>query len=138
MAQIAPAQQALPVLAHLRDGDTYTRLAAGFAVGTTTAWRYVREGVDLLAALADDVHAAVKRASRLAYTVLDGTLIPIDRPPRRAAVLGRAHQARAGMAGAFRWSRSSRWKIARRANQTRIMIPAGRRYSSASTVPTKE
>ncbi|SDL54087.1 hypothetical protein SAMN05421869_12716 [Nonomuraea jiangxiensis] len=35
--------------------------------------------MDLLAALADDVHAAVKRASRLAYTILDGTLIPIDR-----------------------------------------------------------
>lgn len=30
-------------------------------------------------ALADDVHAAVERASRLAHTLLDGTLIPIDR-----------------------------------------------------------
>ncbi len=73
------AQQALLVLAHLRNGDTYARLAAGFAVGTTTAWRYVREAVDLLADLADDVHAAVERASWLVYTILDGTLIPIDR-----------------------------------------------------------
>ncbi|MGV9771306.1 transposase family protein [Streptosporangium sp. NPDC003464] len=74
-----PAQQALLVLARLRIGDTYARLAAGFAVGTPTAWRYVREAADLLAALADDVHAAVGRASRPAYTILDGPLIPIDR-----------------------------------------------------------
>jgi hypothetical protein len=60
-------------------GDTYTRLAGGFAIGTTTARRYVREAVDLVAALADDVHTAARKASRLAYAVLDGTLIPIDR-----------------------------------------------------------
>jgi hypothetical protein len=77
--RLDPARQALLVLAHLRNGDTYARLAAGFAIGTTTAWRYIREAVDLLATLADDVHTAVKRASRLAYTILDGTLIPIDR-----------------------------------------------------------
>jgi hypothetical protein len=65
--------------AGLRTGDTYTRLAAGFAISTTTAWRYVRESVDLPATLADDVHAAAVRATRLAYTVLDGTLIPMDR-----------------------------------------------------------
>ncbi|ETK33066.1 transposase IS493 [Microbispora sp. ATCC PTA-5024] len=77
--RLNPGQQALLVLAHLRNGDTYARLAAGFAIGTTTAWRYVRESVDLLAALAVDVHAAVARAARLAYVILDGTLIPIDR-----------------------------------------------------------
>ncbi|GAA3073211.1 IS5 family transposase [Streptosporangium carneum] len=54
------------MLARLRNGDTYARLAAGFALGTSTAWRYVREAVDLLATLADDVTAAVLRACRLA------------------------------------------------------------------------
>ncbi|GAA3019210.1 hypothetical protein GCM10017559_49210 [Streptosporangium longisporum] len=73
------AQQALLVLGPLRNGGTYARLAAGFAVGTTTARRYVREAVDLLAGLADDVHAAVERASRPTCTISDGTLIPIDR-----------------------------------------------------------
>ncbi len=67
------------MLAHLRNGDTYTRLAAGFGVGTSTAWRYVREPVDLLAALADDVTTGIARAAALAYAILDGTLIPIDR-----------------------------------------------------------
>ncbi len=77
--RLDPAQQAPLVLAHLRNGDTYARLAAGFAIGTTTAWRHVRESVDPLAALADDVHAAVQRALRPAYAIVDGTLIPIDR-----------------------------------------------------------
>ncbi|GAT71534.1 transposase [Planomonospora sphaerica] len=59
---------------------TLVRLAGGFAIGTTTAWRYVREAVDLVAALADDVHTAARKASRLAYAILDGTLLLIDRP----------------------------------------------------------
>ena len=37
-------------LAHLRNCDTYTRLAAGFGIGVATAWRYVRQAVSLLAA----------------------------------------------------------------------------------------
>ncbi|GAA1553159.1 transposase family protein [Dactylosporangium maewongense] len=77
--RLEPGKQALLVLAHLRNGDTYARLAAGFAIGTSTAWRYVREGIDLLAGLGDDVAAAARRAARLAYGILDGTLIPIDR-----------------------------------------------------------
>lgn len=67
------------MLAHLRNGDTYARLAAGFHIGTSTAWRYVQEALDLLATLADDVHAAALRARQLAYAILDGTLIPINR-----------------------------------------------------------
>jgi hypothetical protein len=63
--RLQPGQQALLVLAHLRNGDTYARLAAGFTIGTSTAWRYVRD--DLLAALADDVTAAARHAARLAY-----------------------------------------------------------------------
>lgn len=44
-----PGRQALLVLAHSRNGDTPARLAGGFAVSVTTAWRYIREAVDLLA-----------------------------------------------------------------------------------------
>ncbi|MFY1672567.1 transposase family protein [Plantactinospora sp. WMMB334] len=72
-------RQALLALAHLRNGDTITRLASGFAVSVTTAWRYVREAIDLLAAHAEDLNTAVRRIGQLAYAILDGTLIPIDR-----------------------------------------------------------
>lgn len=44
-----------------------------------TVCRYLRKAVDLFAACADDLAAAMRQAARLACAVLDGTLIPIDR-----------------------------------------------------------
>lgn len=40
------------MLAHLRCDQAYAQLAAGFGVGTTTAYRYIAEAVDILASLA--------------------------------------------------------------------------------------
>ncbi|GAA0569502.1 hypothetical protein GCM10010172_62340 [Paractinoplanes ferrugineus] len=77
--RLEPGRQALLAPAHLRNGDTLTHLAAGFEIGVTTAWRYVREAIDLLAATADDLTTAMTRIRLLAYTILDGTLIPMDR-----------------------------------------------------------
>ena len=79
--KLNPGQQALLVLAYLRKGETFAELAAGFAVGTTTAWRYVEETVALLAARAPKLRQAVRAANKAgyAYVVLDGTLIPVDR-----------------------------------------------------------
>jgi hypothetical protein len=79
--KLNPARQALLVLAYLRKGDTFAELAAGFDVGTTTAWRYVNETVDLLAARAPKLRTAVRDAVKAgyAYVVLDGTLIAVDR-----------------------------------------------------------
>jgi hypothetical protein len=50
LAQAQPGRQALLVLAHLRKAETFASLAAGFGIGTATAWRYVTETVTLLAA----------------------------------------------------------------------------------------
>jgi hypothetical protein len=72
-------RQALLVLAYLRCGHTYAQLAAGFGIGTTTAYRYVTEAVELLAALAPSLADALRTASAKAYLILDGTLLPIDR-----------------------------------------------------------
>src|SRR5689334_8504906 len=79
--KLNPGQQALLVLVYLRKGETFAELAAGFAIGTTTAWRYVQETVDLLAARAPKLRQAVRAAIKAgyAYVVLDGTLIPVDR-----------------------------------------------------------
>jgi hypothetical protein len=65
--KLNPAQQALLVLAHLRKGETFAELAAGFEVGTTTAWRYVNETVALLAARAPKLRAAVRAAKKAGY-----------------------------------------------------------------------
>jgi hypothetical protein len=79
--KLNPGQQALLVLAYLRKGETFADLAAGFGVGTTTAWRYVNETIALLAARAPKLRKAVRDAKKAgwAYVVVDGTLIPIDR-----------------------------------------------------------
>lgn len=72
-------RQALLTVAHLRNGQPYAQLAAGFGIGTTTAYRYITEAVNLLAALAPTLTEAVRAASMKAYVILDGTLLPIDR-----------------------------------------------------------
>ena len=77
--RLDPGKQALLVLAHVRNGDTYTRLAAGFGIGVATVYRYIREALDLLAGTAPGLEQVVYRASRLLWVILDGTLIPIDR-----------------------------------------------------------
>src|SRR5437868_9098354 len=81
-----PGRQALLVLAYLRKGETFAEVAAGFGVGTSTAWRYVNETVALLAARAPKLRKAVRDAQKAghAYVVLDGTLIPVDRQAQEA------------------------------------------------------
>src|SRR6201987_1279094 len=72
--KLNPGRQALLVLAYLRKGDTSAGLAAGFAVGTTTAWRYVSETTTLLAARAPKLRTAVRDAVKAgyAYVIVDG------------------------------------------------------------------
>lgn len=72
-------QQALMLLAHLRKGETYQDLAVGFGIGTTTAYRYLREGLTVLAALAPTLAEAITAAASKAYVTLDGTLLRVDR-----------------------------------------------------------
>jgi len=79
--KLNPGQQALLVLVHLRKGEPFAQVAAGFGVGTATAWRYVTETVALLAARAPRLRQAVRAAKKAGYpyVVLDGTLIRTDR-----------------------------------------------------------
>ncbi len=77
--RLTPGRQALLALAHLRCGDTYAQLAAGFGIGIATAFRYIREAVDVLAALAPSLAKAMTTIRMKAFVILDGTLLPIDR-----------------------------------------------------------
>lgn len=92
-----PGQQALPVLVSLRKGETSAEVGAGFAVSTTTCWRFANETVELPASRAPKLRQALRTAKRqgLAYVVVDGTLIPkgfIDQ--RREAGVGEAVRQR--------------------------------------------
>ncbi|WP_189282546.1 transposase family protein, partial [Streptomyces atratus] len=77
--RLTAGRQALLALAHLRCGDTYARLAAGFGVGIATVYRYIREAVEVLAALAPTLAEAMHIARTKAFVILDGTLLPVDR-----------------------------------------------------------
>jgi hypothetical protein len=79
--KLGPGRQALLVLAYLRKGETFAELAAGFGVGSATAWRYVSETVGPAGRPIPEAApgAAGRRKAGHAYLVLDGTLIPIDR-----------------------------------------------------------
>jgi hypothetical protein len=77
--RLSAGRQALLALAHLRNGHPYAQLAAGFGIGTTTAYRYITEAVDLLAGLAPTLAEAARAASMKAFVLLDGTLLPMDR-----------------------------------------------------------
>jgi transposase len=50
--KLSAGRQALPVVAYLRKGETYADLACGFKIGTSTVYRYLREALTLLAAMA--------------------------------------------------------------------------------------
>jgi hypothetical protein len=75
--RLTVGRQALLVLAHLRSG--HAQLADGFGVGTTTAYRYINEAIEVLAALAPPFAGAMRTAVTRAFVILDGTLLPIDR-----------------------------------------------------------
>jgi hypothetical protein len=135
-------------LAHLRNRDTYTRLAYGFEVGVSTAWRYVREAVDLLAAAAGDLDTAMAKVRTLAYAILDGTLIPIDRVADQKPYYSGKHrrhavnvQVIADAAGRLIWASAvlpgsgSRGTVCTplKRHRCRPNSPAGR---TPSTVPT--
>ncbi|MGG7568812.1 transposase family protein [Streptomyces sirii] len=77
--RLPAARQALLALAHLRCGDTYAQLAAGFGVGIATVYRYIHEAIEVLAALAPTLTEAMKIIRTKAFVILDGTLLPIDR-----------------------------------------------------------
>jgi hypothetical protein len=75
--KLSVGRQALLVLAYLREGET--ELACGFEVGTSTVYRYVREAIELLAAMAPTLEQVIEVARRKAFVILDGSLLRIDR-----------------------------------------------------------
>ena len=79
--KLSAREQALLVLAHLRNGDTYARLATGFGVGLATAHRYVREAVAVLAGLGRSLTAALWALAWTAsnFALLDGTVVRTNR-----------------------------------------------------------
>jgi len=79
MAEAEPRPPSPAGAGHLRKNETYTDLACGFKIGTSTVYRYLREAIELLAALAPTHDQAIEVARGKAFVILDGTLLRIDR-----------------------------------------------------------
>jgi DDE superfamily endonuclease len=73
--------QALLILIWFRKQEDPTLLGIGFGVSRATAYRYLAEGITVLAARRPDLHEALQRAADdgWAFVILDGKLFDCDR-----------------------------------------------------------
>ena len=73
--------QALLVLVWFRKAEDTTVLGAGFGISRATAYRYLAEGISVLAARAPDLHEALQQVADdgWAFVILDGKLFDCDR-----------------------------------------------------------
>jgi hypothetical protein len=69
------------VLRWFLDATRVAQLATGNQISSSTAYRYLHEGIDVLAAVAPGLHGALlaARVAGHSHVHLDGTLIPTDR-----------------------------------------------------------
>ena len=74
-------RQAVLVLRWFLDGTRLTQLAADNDIGRSTAYRYLHEGIDALAAAAPGLRGALlaARVAGHAHVTVDGTLVRTDR-----------------------------------------------------------
>jgi hypothetical protein len=74
-------RQALLILRWFLDGTRLAQLAADNEIGRSTAYRYLHEGIDILAAAAPGLRGALlaARAAGHPHVTVDGTLVRTDR-----------------------------------------------------------
>jgi hypothetical protein len=74
-------RQAVLVLRWLLDATRLAQLAADNRIGSSTAYRHLHEGIDVLAAAAPGLRGALlaARAAGHAHVTVDGTLVRTDR-----------------------------------------------------------
>lgn len=73
--------QAVFALAWFRDRPDIRRLGQGSGISQATAYRYLTEAIEVLAARAPSLHEALQKAVELGlpYLILDGTVVAADR-----------------------------------------------------------
>ncbi|KOS56716.1 transposase family protein [Rhodococcus rhodochrous] len=78
---LTPFRQAVLVLRWFRQGTALTALAHDAGISIATGYRYLHEGIDVLAAQAPELADVLsdRLATDRTHVILDGTLIPTDR-----------------------------------------------------------
>ncbi|MEU5307111.1 transposase family protein [Streptomyces noursei] len=77
--KLCPYDRARCTLVYLRKHDTFEQLAAGFAIGVATAWRYVNDTIGQLTVFAPTLTEALTSHHADGYVLLDGTVAETDR-----------------------------------------------------------
>ena len=74
-------EQAILVLRRFRDRTRIDQLGRDHGISRATAYRYVGEGIGVIAAQAPDLHQALERARKegVPFVILDGKLFSSDR-----------------------------------------------------------
>lgn len=82
--------QAVLVLRWFKDGTKIWLLARDAKISQATAYRYLHEGLDVIAKHAPDLHEVLAegREQGWAHTCLDGTLVPTSRSAERSPASG--------------------------------------------------
>jgi hypothetical protein len=75
------SDQAIYVIAWFRDKVDIPRLGAAFGLSRSTSYRYLDEGIEVLARQAPDLHQALQRATQegVTHLILDGKVVDSDR-----------------------------------------------------------
>ncbi|WP_093804099.1 transposase family protein [Streptomyces sp. Wb2n-11] len=73
---LTPWDQTVPALVRMTKGDTFEQPGKHFGTSTDTAWRYVDEAVEALAALTPTLEQVLAASGERRRPLLDGTLIP--------------------------------------------------------------
>ncbi|RKN15521.1 IS5/IS1182 family transposase, partial [Streptomyces radicis] len=78
---LGPFRQAVLILRWFREAGCVHCLARDAGISQATGYRYLHEGIDVLAAHAPDLHETLARCRNegMNHVILDGTLIPCDR-----------------------------------------------------------
>ncbi len=79
--KLTPFHQAVVVLRWFRQRANATDLACDNRLGQATVYRYIHEGIAVLADQAPELHEVLAhcRAQDLTHVIVDGTLLPTDR-----------------------------------------------------------
>ncbi|WP_437438036.1 transposase family protein [Streptomyces olivoreticuli] len=77
--KLRPYDRARCTLVYLRKRDILQQIAAGFGIGVATAWRYVNDTIERLAAFAPSLTETLTSHHCDGFVLLDGTVVETDR-----------------------------------------------------------